>query len=348
MTSSRTLLDHVPVIDISPFTSGSASGRREVAEQVCAACEQVGFLVITGHGMDESVVDCLYGASQSFFALDEAEKLRVKKPAGTNPKGFTPQGAKTVGKDRDPKLKPSLLESFAIGPLDVTNDPYFTCPEAGANFGPNLWPERPAGLKPAFSDYYREMERLSNDILDIFSFALDVPPAYFRARVDKHASILRANHYPALKAAPTDGEERAGAHTDITAITILRVDDAPGGLEVQLPDGRWVGVPRVPNAFIVNIGDILMRWTNDRFISTMHRVINPPPELAAKAARISIPYFCIPNYDAVIECIPSCVGQGAKYPPMRSGKLLAERYTVTFSLKPGAALAGAPNPEAAR
>jgi isopenicillin N synthase-like dioxygenase len=110
---------------------------------------------------------------------------------------------------------------------------------------------------------------------------------------------------------------------------------------VQLPNGRWVGIPRVPNAFIVNIGDILMRWTNDRFISTMHRVINPPPELASRAARISIPYFCIPNYDAAIECIPSCVGEGAKYPSMLSGKLLSERYTVTFSLKPSTALESA-------
>ncbi|VTU14601.1 2OG-Fe(II) oxygenase superfamily protein [Variovorax sp. SRS16] len=331
MTALQTVLDHVPVIDISPFASDSPSHRREVADQVCAACEQVGFLVITGHGVSDGVVDRLYRASQSFFALDEAEKLRVKKPAGTNPKGFTPQGAKTVGKDRDPQLKPSLLESFAIGPLDVTGDP---C----SNFGPNLWPERPAELKPAFSDYYREMERLSNDILDIFSLALDVPPAYFRERVNRHASILRANHYPALKTAPTDGEERAGAHTDITAITILKVDDAPGGLEVQLPNGNWVGVPRVPNAFIVNIGDILMRWTNDRFISTMHRVINPPPALASRAARISIPYFCIPNYDAMIECIPSCVGNGAKYPPMQSGQLLSQRYTVTFSLETGKVL----------
>jgi isopenicillin N synthase-like dioxygenase len=145
-------------------------------------------------------------------------------------------------------------------------------------------------------------------------------------------SILRANHYPPLSALPSAGEERAAAHTDATAITILKVDDAPGGLQVQLPSGTWVDVPKVEDSFVVNIGDILMRWTNDRYISTMHRVINPPPEFAATADRMSIPYFCIPDYDAVVECIPSCKGLGAKYAKATAGELLSARYTATYSL----------------
>ncbi|CAM3930143.1 isopenicillin N synthase family dioxygenase [Bordetella muralis] len=332
METTHIVLDHVPVIDISPFIDGSPEGRRAVAAEVNAACEQVGFLVITGHGVAESTIDVLYNQSKSFFALPEAEKLLVEKPAGTNPKGFTPQGKKTVGKDRDARLKPSLLESFAIGPLDVSDDPYYTSPNAGPNYSPNLWPANPHGLKPAFIEYYREMERLSVTILDIFAYALDVPNTYFRERVSKHASILRANFYPAQTQSPKEGEERAGAHTDATAITILKVDEAPGGLQVQLPDGQWVGVPKVRGAFIVNIGDIMMRWTNDRFVSTMHRVVNPPIAVANKADRLSIPYFCIPNHDAVIECIPSCAGTGAKYPPVTSGHMLSTRYKVTFSL----------------
>ncbi|WP_222130005.1 isopenicillin N synthase family dioxygenase [Bordetella genomosp. 13] len=337
METPHIVLDHVPVIDIAAFIEGSPEGQRQVAAQVSAACEQVGFLVITGHGVAQATIDTLYDESKAFFALPEEEKLRVEKPAGTNPKGFTPQGKKTVGKDRDAMLKPSLLESFAIGPLDVSDDAYYAHPEAGPNYSPNLWPARPDGLQPAFIAYYRDMERLALTILDIFAYALDVPKSYFHDRVDKHASILRANFYPAQIAAPKEGEQRAGAHTDATAITILKVDDAPGGLQVQLPGGQWVGVPKVPGAFIVNIGDIMMRWTNDRFVSTMHRVVNPPAELAGKADRLSIPYFCIPNYDAVIECIPSCAGAGAKYPPVTSGQLLSTRYRVTFSLKDDAA-----------
>lgn len=179
--------------------------------------------------------------------------------------------------------------------------------------------------------YYREMERLAYNILDIFAHILDVPTSYFQSKTDKHTSILRTINYPALDTPPTEGEERSGAHSDTTAITILRVDDAPGGLQVQCLDGTWIDVPKIPGAFVVNIGDIMMRWTNDRFVSTMHRVVNPPNGLGVTARRLSIPFFFMPNYDAVIECIPSCAGEGAKYPPIESGQLLSARYTATYA-----------------
>lgn len=316
--TSTTRLDHVPVIDIQHFIVGSPAQRDAVARQVQTACEQVGFLVVTGHRVERGTVDDLYREAHAFFRLPDAEKQEVLKPAGTNPRGYSPMGLKTVGKDRNPGLKPSLFESFAIGPADD-------------GIG-NKWPVRRGAFKAAFLAYYAAMEQLSGTILDIFSHSLDVPPSYFRNSVRRHMSILRANHYPPLQAVPGSGEERAAAHTDATAITILKVDDAPGGLQVQLPGGAWVDVPKVENAFVVNIGDILMRWTNDRYLSTMHRVVNPPAELAATADRLSVPYFCIPDYDAVVECIPSCVGSGAKYPAITTGELLTRRYAVTYSL----------------
>lgn len=332
MNISPPPLRHVPVIDISPFRQGNQRARQEVADAVRQACEQIGFLVITGHGIPEATIENLYSRGRDFFSLTSAEKLEIEKPAGTNPRGYTPYGTKTVGKDRDATLKPSLMESFAIGSLDSTQGIYYTRDQAGTSFSPNLWPRRPEGLKLAMTAYYRAMEQLAVAILDIFALALNVPEEYFRSRVDRHTSTLRVIHYPSLDAEPQIGEERAGAHTDTTAITILRVDDAPGGLQVQMPDGEWVGVPKVSGSFIINIGDIMMRWTNDRFISTMHRVVNPPLDVSKHASRISIPYFCMPNYDAVIECVPSCIGTGKKYPPVTSGELLTDRYRVTYSL----------------
>ncbi|WP_158100882.1 isopenicillin N synthase family dioxygenase [Variovorax sp. JS1663] len=324
-------VDAIPVIDIQPFFSGSPAGRREVAAAVQRACEGLGFLVVTGHGVPDAVIDDLYREALAFFDLPLEEKNRIRKPVGTAYKGYGAMGVKTIGKHIDPTLKPSLHESFAIGPLDVGDDPYYTRPEAGNNFAPNLWPEQPAALRPAMTAYYREMERLSAGILRIFAEVLDLDPAYFASRIDRHTSILRTIHYPALERPPEKGEERSGAHSDTTAITVLKVDDAPGGLQVQLPEGGWLDVPKIAGAFVINIGDIMMRWTNDRFVSTMHRVVNPPEGAGARARRLSIPYFCMPNYDALIECIPSCVGDGARHSPIASGQLLADRYAATYA-----------------
>jgi isopenicillin N synthase-like dioxygenase len=328
--------DAIPVIDIAPFLSGDPAGSRAVAEAVRQACEGIGFFTITGHGVPESLVDRLDADARDFFALPIEEKLKVRKPDGTNPKGFAAMGIKTVGKDRDPTLRPSLHESFAIGQIDVRDEPYYRNPAAGTAFTPNLWPKRPADLKPTMSEYYRAMTRLSGQILAIFARILDVPQHYFEERTDRQISTLRLMHYPDIAREAEPGEERAGAHTDTTAITILRVDDSLGGLQVQVPGGRWIGVARIPGAFIINVGDIMMRWTNDRFISTMHRVVNPP-SFGGGVSRISIPFFCMPNYDAVIECIPSCVGARAKYPPITSGELLTNRYAVTYSVNKAAA-----------
>ncbi len=326
----------IPVIDIAPFLAGGAASpaaAQAVVDAVRDACEQIGFFVVTGHGVPQSAVDRVVGNAIEFFDLPPAHKLRVKKPEGPDSKGYASQGTKTVGKDRDPTLKPSLHESYAIGPLDATDDPYYHCPEAGASFARNHWPQSPADLKPAFIAYYREMERLGAAIIRIFARALDVPEAYFEKRIDRHTSILRVINYPGLAVAPKPGEERSAAHTDTTAITILRIDDAPGGLQVRTPDGAWLDVRRIPDSYVINIGDIMMRWTNDRFVSTMHRVVNPPLAAGSSARRISVPYFLMPNYDAVIECIPSCLGEAkaAKYPPITSGKMLSDRLTVTFS-----------------
>ena len=327
----------IPVIDIAPFRSGDPAGSKAVVRAVCDACEGIGFFVITGHGVPTELVDRVFGNGSEFFDLPMEEKLKVRKPPGPDSKGFSPQGLKTVGKDRDPTLKPSLHESYAIGPLDATDDPYYHCEEAGFSFAPNHWPVNPPGMKQAMIDYYREMERLSRDILRIFAQALDVPEAYFLDKINRHTSILRVIHYPELKSAPQPGEERSAAHTDTTAITILRIDDAPGGLQVDTPSGEVIDVRRIPDSFVINIGDIMMRWTNDRFVSTMHRVVNPPPDAGRTARRLSIPFFLLPNYDAEIVCVPSCTGSGAKYPPTTSGKLLAHRLTVTFSVKQPAA-----------
>jgi isopenicillin N synthase-like dioxygenase len=138
---------------------------------------------------------------------------------------------------------------------------------------------------------------------------------------------MRLNYYPAPATEPAPGQLRAGAHTDYGGFTILSGEDVPGGLQVRTRDGRWVDVTTTPTTFVVNIGDLLMRWTNDRWLSNLHRVVNPPAGAETPGARLSIAFFNHPNYDVLIECLPS---QGpARHPPVLSGEYRDLKYAKT-------------------
>jgi isopenicillin N synthase-like dioxygenase len=156
----------------------------------------------------------------------------------------------------------------------------------------------------------------------LFALALDLDEHWFDDKVDKHMTNFSVSNYPDQPHALPGSQLRAGAHTDYGSITILKTEDKPGGLEVRAADGRWAAVPIVPGAFIINIGDLMAQWTNDAWVSTMHRVVNPPRDQAAGSRRQSLIFFHQPNYDAVVECLPSCRGAGAKYPPTTSGEHL--------------------------
>ena len=172
---------------------------------------------------------------------------------------------------------------------------------------------------------YRGFERLSADLLRIFALALDMPEDHFADKIDRHFSILSCHHYPALTAPPLPNQLRTGAHTDFGAMTILAMTEATGGLEVNMPDGSWAGVQAAPHELVINLGDMMARWTNDRWHSTLHRVVNPPDLTDAMSRRQSIGYFMHPNYDAPIECFPTCLdsGETSLYPTITAGEHIA-------------------------
>ena len=175
------------------------------------------------------------------------------------------------------------------------------------------------------------MADLAHRLLTLMATGLDLPPAYFDPLVDRHTSAQRALRYPALDGRPPDrGQLRAGAHTDYGTLTILRQDDGPGGLEVLAPDGRWIPVPPQRGAFVVNLGDSLARWTNDQWRSTMHRVVVPDGD-NGRTARQSMAFFHNANWDAVIECLPTCAGPGnpPRYPPVTAGRHLMDKFRAT-------------------
>jgi isopenicillin N synthase-like dioxygenase len=215
--------------------------------------------------------------------------------------------------------------------VDFTDAPYFTGREAGRHFHPNLWPEHPAELRPLYEAYFRAMGALAAELMAMFALALGLDEAFFAARIDRHISRLRVRNYPAPLQPPLPGQLRAGVHSDYGSLTILRTEDKPGGLQVLNRAGEWVDVPIALDSFIVNIGELMARWTNEQWKATLHRVVNPPRELAAVSRRLSLVFFHNPNYDAPVEALPGTVpdGEAPRFPPTTSGEHLRRQFVRT-------------------
>ena len=323
----------VPIIDIAPYRNGGDSDKRRIAAEVDRACRDIGFLVIAGHGVASSLVEETRTVARDFFDLPLAEKMRVLQPAPNVSRGYTPIESEAVARSRDPAgaTPGDLNESFLLGPVDPVDRAYATAAAAGQHFTPNLWPERPATLRPVLTTYYRAMSDLAKTLMRVFALALGLDEPYFDAKIDRHISRLRLRNYPAPTAPPLLGQLRAGAHSDYGSLTILATEDKPGGLQVHNAAGQWVDVPILPDCFIVNLGDLMARWTNDVWRSTLHRVVNPPEEAAGESRRLSLVFFHNPNYDAEVTCIPTCLSPGEfpKYDPTTSGEHLRRLFTAT-------------------
>lgn len=322
----------VPVVDISPFRTGDAEARAAIAKAVDTACRDIGFLVVSGHGIPEGLLRSVEQVTREFFDLPEAEKIAVLRPAPNVSRGYVGVEGESVGRSRDTSAKAGdLNESFMIGPVDPPAPDYSHAPEAGQHFAKNLWPTRPAALRGVYTQYYRAMGDLAAQLMEIFAVALGLPSDHFADKIDKHISRLRVRNYPAPTTPPRPGQLRAGAHSDYGSLTILATEDRPGGLQVCNVEGHWVDVPIVPGTFVINIGDLLARWTNDHWVSTLHRVVNPEDANAAESRRQSLIFFHNPNYDAEISCLPTCLepGQQPKYSPTTSGEHLRRLFVTT-------------------
>ena len=321
----------VPIIDILPYRQGDAAARRALAAEVDRICREIGFMVIAGHGVDLELISAVETASRAFFDLPLKEKMQIVRPAPDVTRGYMPMKAEVLVRSRGGSAEGDLNESLMIGPVDVDGTPYYTAPAAGRHFAPNLWPGQPVGLRPVYERYYRVMDVLAIDLMRLFALALGLPETYFDSSVDRSISRLRVRNYPAPEQTPEPGQLRASAHSDYGSLTILKTEDRPGGLQVLGKEGDWLDVPHLPGCFVVNIGDMLARWTNDRWVSTLHRVVNPPPDRAPESRRQSVVFFQNPNYDAVVSCLPGCAeaANPPKYPPTTSGAHLREKFVST-------------------
>ena len=317
----------VPVIDVAPFLAGDQEAKPALAQAVDEACREIGFLTIVGHGVPDELIQSARAAAQTFFALPLEEKLRTPRPSNESGRGFTIFGDQALAYSLGVETPPDLQESYGIGPLDeLPDDPYYTAPEAWTFFRLNIWPDTPAEFRPALSRYFARIDELSRDLMRLCALALGLDETFFDDKVDRPVSSMRMVHYPPLSATPRAGQLRAGAHSDYGSITILQTDDDAGCLEVKARGGEWIDVIPPAGAFVINIGDMMSRWTNERWVSTLHRVAVPPR--GHGGSRLSLVFFGQPNYDTVVECLPTCQGPDnpPKYPPITTVELSQSKH----------------------
>jgi isopenicillin N synthase-like dioxygenase len=324
----------IPTIDLRPWFTGEPNAKANVARQVALACEDIGFFTVVGHGVAEDVIRRCYQAARAFFDQPIETKKSVAQRDGI-PRGYVGFAESTVAYSMGQESPPDLREIYAIGPVDVDYaDPYYSSQAAAGHFAPNVWPPAPPGFKEALTTYFQAGEQLAATIMRIFAVALDRPEEFFTPYIDRSISMIEILNYPALSSPPLPGQMRVGEHSDYGSLTILFHENKPGNLQVRTKDGEWVDAKATPGGFVINIGDLMAQWTNDRWVSTVHRVLPPPPEHMHDSRRIAIPFFHQPNYDAVITCIDDTAPP--KYQPETSGDHLHRKLSAVTSQRTSA------------
>jgi isopenicillin N synthase-like dioxygenase len=315
----------VPVVDLS-------DDRDAVARQIDTACSEIGFFQIVGHGLDAGIESAAWQAAHDLFALPEHLKRSVAIPPG-DAYGYGPYRVERLAASLGADTPPDLKETFSIGPFEPA-PAGLDDPAAAFVYSPNRWPAGMPGIAGVFRSYYDELAALVERVMTAMAIGLGLDDGWFRPFIDRHTSALRMLHYPDLRGQHVEpGQLRAGAHSDYGTLTLLRQDAAPGGLEVRDVHDVWQPVPSVPGAYVVNVGDALARWTNDRWRSTVHRVVVPPVDAAGSCERFSIAFFHNANWDARIECIPTCAAHGVtpRYEPVLAGRHLMDKFRSTQS-----------------
>jgi isopenicillin N synthase-like dioxygenase len=304
----------IPIIDVASFLAGDTGAAMTLAGQITRTCLDTGFLVITNHGVPQQIIDRAFAAAAAFFALDEASKLALK--VGAENIGYLPYGGQTVRTSTVHRnTKPNYSESF-----------YVTTPDPLSSEGDrNKWPAGMDEFKVAVVTYFKTMRTLAHRMLPVFALALDLPEDYFEADFTEPSSTVRLIEYaPQLE----DEADLFGfaPHTDGSFITFLPRSRFPG-LAVRTKSGEWITPPNVPGTFVVNTGEMLAHYSNDRFVPTPHRVINRNPD-----KRHAMPFFYGPNRHRVISCVPTCVSDSnpARYTPSTSFERNAIKDKMNF------------------
>ena len=307
-------VEAVPIIDVSGLADDDLEVRRAVAREIGRACESIGFLAVGGHGIDAAVVDAAFEQVRRVFDLPMDDKLALAMDDEHVNRGYDPPGRQRL----DAGASADAKEAWSLSPEHLVG--------TGPMSGPNRWPDLD-GFREPIERYHREAMALCERLLRAMALSLDLDEGHFERFHRAPTCTLRLLRYPPRAPDAGDADFGAGAHTDWGAVTVLAQDDA-GSLEVRDKAGAWVGVPAVPGTLVVNVGDLLQRWTNDRYTSTMHRVLGVPGR-----ERHSIACFFDLDHDALIECLPTCTSpeRPARHEPVTAGEHLERRYLESVS-----------------
>jgi isopenicillin N synthase-like dioxygenase len=302
------------VIDIAPLLDGN--DKRAVAKEIRGALSNIGFMYVKNHGISQGLVDSVFDAARSFFALPMVQKMKLHVGrSGVALRGYI----EPFGENTDPGRTKDLKECFDIGPERGALE--------GPFFGPNQWPSGLPQFRELTSGYYEKMVKLSRQLLQGIAISLDLNENYFESRLRNPIGIQRLLHYPSQVGRVEEKLIGIGAHTDYGNLTILAQDDV-GGLQVMNRDGEWTEGTPIPGTFVINIGDLIQRLTNDVYLANMHRVIN-----TSGRERYSIPFFIDADYDAEFAPLPSCITEEnpRRYEPLSCGAHKLGRFKASYA-----------------
>ncbi|MFQ3215188.1 MAG: isopenicillin N synthase-like dioxygenase [Marivirga sp.] len=314
---SKMLYNEIPSLDLKDFTDGDKAAKMKFVADLGQAYNNIGFVAIKGHYLNDELSKRLYEAVEQFFQLPIETKRGYEKTELAGQRGYTSSGREQAKGHSVPDLK----EFYQIGQFVGKEHPL------KKEYPDNMWPTEIPDMGTIAKEVYQKLENTGFEMLKAIALYLELPENYFDDKVKDGNSILRAIHYPPIEnpAALPVGAVRAAQHGDINLITLLMGASADG-LEVLRKDGEWIPITALPNQLVVNVGDMLARLTNDKLKSTIHRVVNPPKE-KMKNSRYSIPFFMHPKSVMDLTCLADCVSEENRkqYPDTTAGEFLNQR-----------------------
>lgn len=323
ITAKPVGLSEIPLINFEPFLNGSQEDRFRVAKEITHACETIGFFYITGHGISEDLRARMFNHSFEFFRMPYDEKEKSRATQDWN------RGWIYAGNRENLNANSRVFEQYRIQREFDPSDPALK--SGNPLFQPNRWPEQ----LPEFSEdaitYYNALSNLGAEMLRAMALGLGLPENRFEEYFRKPICQISLMYYPSLPEGAGNEIKNLSAHTDEGPVVILAQGEV-GGLEVKNLDGEWLAAPPVPGAFTVNIGNMMMWWSNGRFKSTLHRVRN-----TSSQERVSIPFFWNADPTVVVEPLKELVerdGGASKYPPVEVGPLMSRFYKSAVYIPP--------------
>lgn len=312
----------IPLVDLTLWRSGSTEERAALAATVDRALIESGFLMVSGHGVPPALRAGIRDAAREFFTLADKEPYTTAVGGrGWIPPGKEANGYLLGGEELPPDLKETFVSGYEFRSGDADVDAEW--------FMPNVWPAEVPALQELCMVYADAMRRLAAELLELLATAAGLEPTWFTDRCMQSPHSFNINRYPALnRTGPVAaGQYRIAPHTDFGTITILDREAGYGGLQVCTREGEWIDAPVIPDAYTINIGDLMARWTGDRWTSTMHRVLPPSPD-APDEELISLIFFFEANLEQLIESFPPPLGRAHDYQPVTAGDYLRSRYAA--------------------